>query len=555
MFFLMTPKGVGSCFDGSEQRVLDERLLRLPQRLHRLDERAGDLRERALRGDDRRLSGPGQGFPNDEDADTTINTISHEHNESITDPFGDGWIAADGNENGDLCAYNYGDPIGTGAGQPPTTSSSTATTTRSSRSTATSGSACFQNSTQEHGSAGNVSSLVQRRAGDAHQHDVRDLLASHGGQHEPAGRQRDAGREPHAHVVGGIVERRPDRLLVPVAALLVGRHGLRQHRRRDGLDVHAGGRRRRHERPLDGQRHERERSVAVRSVGRRRRRSRARGEHPARDLRPRRRRGSAFSTTDGSWNTSATFAYQWQRCAAGGSGCVPISGATSATYALVGADAGHTLKTIVTATNVAGTASSTSAASRGRRGSEVEERPRISGKPTVGHRLAAGRGKWTWTPTKFRYQWLRCSAKRRPVRRDQEGVPRDLPAREEGRRTPPAPSRHGSTPRHPVTASSRRRPPPRVASTASRPEKAAAMRAGRSTASRSPAASDTRERCSRSSGAAPNGSSTSNRSSASRARGRGAARPRCRPSARASASRRRRRGPRRDGRARARASP
>jgi hypothetical protein len=120
--------------------------------------------------------------------------------------------------------------------------------------------------------------------------------------------------------------------------------------------------------------------------------------------------GKRLSTTDGTWNTSATFAYQWQRCAADGSGCGPIAGATAAGYALVGADAGHTLKAIVTATNVAGTASSTSAATR-----KVvavprsKSAPRISGKATVGRRLSAVHGKWTWTPAKFRYQWLRCS--------------------------------------------------------------------------------------------------------------------------------------------------
>jgi hypothetical protein len=60
---------------------------------------------------------------------------------------------------------------------------------------------------------------------------------------------------------------------------------------------------------------------------------------------------------------------------------------------------------------VAGTASSTSAASHNVVAvPRSRSAPRISGKAAVGHRLAAGRGKWTWTPTKFRYQWLRCSA-------------------------------------------------------------------------------------------------------------------------------------------------
>jgi hypothetical protein len=41
-------------------------------------------------------------------ADAATSTASHELSESISDPFGDAWITAQGNEVGDLCAYNYG---------------------------------------------------------------------------------------------------------------------------------------------------------------------------------------------------------------------------------------------------------------------------------------------------------------------------------------------------------------------------------------------------------------------------------------------------------------
>ena len=37
-------------------------------------------------------------------ADDLLNVLSHEHNETITDPFGDTWITAQGDEVGDLCA-------------------------------------------------------------------------------------------------------------------------------------------------------------------------------------------------------------------------------------------------------------------------------------------------------------------------------------------------------------------------------------------------------------------------------------------------------------------
>ena len=46
-------------------------------------------------------------------ADTVISTLSHELSESITDPNGNAWYASDGNENGDLCAYIYGNVTGT----------------------------------------------------------------------------------------------------------------------------------------------------------------------------------------------------------------------------------------------------------------------------------------------------------------------------------------------------------------------------------------------------------------------------------------------------------
>jgi len=61
-------------------------------------------------------------YPAGNSADDTISTISHEENESVTDPLGDGWIANDGpgataqDENGDLCAYDFGTPLGTTAG-------------------------------------------------------------------------------------------------------------------------------------------------------------------------------------------------------------------------------------------------------------------------------------------------------------------------------------------------------------------------------------------------------------------------------------------------------
>jgi len=124
VFFLMTPNGVGSCIDtlGKECStnafcayhsafgfsVTDAVLYANEPYMGPLP--PGDCTAAGSTPDAQ------QGFPNDHDADTTINTISHEHNEAITDPIGNAWIASDGAENGDLCAYGFGTQLGGTAG-------------------------------------------------------------------------------------------------------------------------------------------------------------------------------------------------------------------------------------------------------------------------------------------------------------------------------------------------------------------------------------------------------------------------------------------------------
>ena len=50
--------------------------------------------------------------PNGDFADATINVLSHEHNETITDPDGNAWYDSSGNEIGDKCAWNFGSALG-----------------------------------------------------------------------------------------------------------------------------------------------------------------------------------------------------------------------------------------------------------------------------------------------------------------------------------------------------------------------------------------------------------------------------------------------------------
>jgi len=114
-FFLFTPRNVGSCLsststecsftyycayhssftDGLSRQVLYSNL---------------------AYPDSAEIGAPGAcdsyQHPNGDWADSTINTLSHEHNESITDPLGTSWFDGVGNENGDKCAWNFGTPLG-----------------------------------------------------------------------------------------------------------------------------------------------------------------------------------------------------------------------------------------------------------------------------------------------------------------------------------------------------------------------------------------------------------------------------------------------------------
>ena len=139
IFFLMTPNGVGSCFNGLSGQCSSDDFCAYHSVFQ--DSNGEDViyANEPYEGPSPGCADDSQGFPNNTDADTTINTISHEHSESITDPLGSGWLAnnTDQDEVGDLCAFGFGTATGGTRASTPTTRRSTATTTTSRRSTAT----------------------------------------------------------------------------------------------------------------------------------------------------------------------------------------------------------------------------------------------------------------------------------------------------------------------------------------------------------------------------------------------------------------------------------
>jgi len=125
------------------------------------------------------------------------------------------------------------------------------------------------------------------------------------------------------------------------------------------------------------------------------------------------KQGQALTATPGTRaNAPTTFAYGWERCNAAGSTCIAIAGANGATYTLTADDAGATIRSLVTATNVSGasTVASTPTAVIIPLAPVSTAAPGVAGTATNLQTLAASPGAWSNTPTAFAYKWEDCDA-------------------------------------------------------------------------------------------------------------------------------------------------
>jgi hypothetical protein len=391
MFFLMTPDAVASCFDGSSQECTTNTYCAYHSSFTDSTNEpviyANEPYDATIPGCDVGSS------PNGDDADSTINTISHEHNEAITDPFGDAWWNfASGQENGDNCAWIFGTPIG-----------STAFGDYNQlinghdywlqEEWSNDGSACAQRYPWEVPGNRTIPTVSGVAA-------LGNVLSATSGTWSQSPTNYtyqwlrcSSTSESTCFAFPG--DSGPTYALTASDTGKIFRMAVYANNA-VGTSLPAI-------------------SAATAVVV----------PPPASTVRPvvsgTAIVGGTFSTTSGGWNTSASFAYQWQRCADDWSGCVTIPGATASTYVLAAADAGHTFKSVVSATNAAGTASATSQAS-----AEVyavphaSRAPGISGKAKVGKRLRASRGTWTGPAQMYKYAWLRCSksgGKCRPIKK------------------------------------------------------------------------------------------------------------------------------------------
>jgi sugar lactone lactonase YvrE len=125
--------------------------------------------------------------------------------------------------------------------------------------------------------------------------------------------------------------------------------------------------------------------------------------------------GQTLTAGTGEWagTPPLTYSYQWQSCNSAGEGCSNVPGATDSSYLLGHSDVGTTLRVIVTASNSAGSAPATSAASAvvAELAPSSTALPSISGEAVQGQTLTASTGEWVGTPPlTYAYQWQSCNS-------------------------------------------------------------------------------------------------------------------------------------------------
>ena len=123
--------------------------------------------------------------------------------------------------------------------------------------------------------------------------------------------------------------------------------------------------------------------------------------------------GRTLTASDGTWTGSPTsYERQWQRCDGAGASCSDVAGATASSYALADGDIGSTVRIVVTARNVTGSAPATSDTTPVVSPAPPANTalPAISGTAMNGRELTATDGSWSGDPTAFAHQWQRCDS-------------------------------------------------------------------------------------------------------------------------------------------------
>jgi hypothetical protein len=120
--------------------------------------------------------------------------------------------------------------------------------------------------------------------------------------------------------------------------------------------------------------------------------------------------GTRLVADPGTWRNADSIQIRWSRCAADGTGCRTIRGASGTSYTLAASDVGSALRAVVVAKNAGGTTTAASALD----GPVASATPILITAPTVagtamqGETLTASPGTWTWATGPATYTWSRC---------------------------------------------------------------------------------------------------------------------------------------------------
>ena len=106
-YFLFTPAGLGSCFDTKPKDGCYDPELTAGYCAYHSNIGGTTLYANMPWADISGCQYPVSHtpYPNDDGADTVINVVSHEQNETMTDPLGNAWYDSSGYEDGDECAW------------------------------------------------------------------------------------------------------------------------------------------------------------------------------------------------------------------------------------------------------------------------------------------------------------------------------------------------------------------------------------------------------------------------------------------------------------------
>jgi hypothetical protein len=388
LFSLMTPDSVGWCHNDNKCTGINS--CAFHGRFTGADSQPIVYTVEPFAATDGCAGNPPNPTPNGDAADPTINLISHEMNEAITDPWGDGWYAGDtSHEIADPpCAWTFGNPLGTAPNGQAYNEVINGDEYWLQQEWSNDGSHCVQRHVPGVNLPTNLAAPVVTGAAG-----VGQLLRTSNGRWAGTPTsywyrwQRCAGGNTGCKDIAGAAAA-TYRLEAADEGSVV---------RSEVVALNAAGA-----------------SAAVLSASTDLVVSIPTSTAPP-VLSGRAGVGRTFVTSTGAWNPPVSkFAYQWLRCAADGSSCTPIPGASKAAYVLVAADAGHTLEARVSATDAAGTTAALSNHSRVVVALPASiKAPHISGRARIGKKLSGSHGSWTNSPTAYRYQWLRCNKRGR----------------------------------------------------------------------------------------------------------------------------------------------